>query len=112
MGKEKSETSNLDQDFRKKMAKVCANCTSATTDVYVRNTLRLAKLIGKDKIPKTGEWLTSAALFTVFEKLDLNKRRLLSTAAVKSLDAYGKKRGEKWGKLLAKAAEEYDRKRE
>ena len=90
------------------MAKVCRNCTGRTIDVYVRNTLRLAKLLDKESIPGKGAWLTSEPLLKAFDKLDLNKRRLLATAAVKSLDAYGIKRSPKWGERLATAAEEYD----
>lgn len=104
--------SNLEKDFRKKMAKVCRNCTGRTIDVYVRNTLRLAKLLDKESIPGKGAWLTSEPLLKAFDKLDLNKRRLLATAAVKSLDAYGIKRSAKWGERLATAAEEYDTKRD
>ena len=94
------------------MAKVCVKCTDRTVDVYVRNTLRLAKLVDKDSIPAKGAWLTTEPLLKAFDKLDLNKRRLLSTAAVKSLDAYGIKRSQKWGDRLNSAAEEYDRLRE
>ena len=107
------ETSKKD-NFRQKMQKVCKLCSAATIDVYVRNTLRLVKLLDPQAkiIPPKGGFLENPKIFTEFDKLNLNQRRLLSTAAVKSLDAFGKQRVEKWATRLANAAEEYDRLRE
>ena len=110
----KDQPTSKKDNFREKMQKVCKLCSSATIDVYVRNTLRLVKLLDPQAtiIPLKGEFLENPKIFTEFDKLNLNQRRLLSTAAVKSLDAFGKPRLEKWGKRLADAAEEYDRLRE
>ena len=101
-------------NFRKKMQKVCTNCSEQTIQVYVRNTLRLVKLVdhAATTIPASGTFLENPKIFKAFDKLNLNQRRLLSTAAVKSLDAYGKKRNSKWATRLADAADEYDRLRE
>lgn len=102
------------ESFRDKMHKVCKNCSEPTIDVYVRNTLRIVKLLDPTatKIPPTGDFLKNPKVFTAFDKLNLNQRRLLSTAAVKSLDAFSMKRMEKWASRLEKSAEEYDRYRE
>ena len=107
-------TSKKGLPFETKMKKVCTNCSESSIKVYVRNTLRLAKLVdpSAQHVPATGSFLEDPKIFKAFGKLNLNQRRLLSTAAVKSLDAFGMKRSGKWSKLLASAAEEYDRQRE
>ncbi len=52
------ETSKKD-NFRQKMQKVCKLCSAATIDVYVRNTLRLVKLLDPQAkiIPSEGGFL-------------------------------------------------------
>ena len=98
-------------EFYDKMKQACAKCTDGTIYVYLRNASRLRKLnADTEDIPKTSGWLLEPALFKNFDKLDLSQRRLLSLAAVKSLQAYGKK-NDKWNDRLAKASEEYDEKR-
>ena len=106
-------TSN-EENFEKKMRKVCPGCSESTIKVYRRNALRLARLLDPDvhQVPKTGAFLEDPEIFKAFDKLNLNQRRLLATAAVKSLDAFGKKRSNKWAKRLADSAEEYDRQRD
>jgi len=100
--------------FEKKLQAVCKKCSAASVKVYVRNALRLYRLVTPDaaELPETGAWLTKPALYKEFDALDLNKRRLLSTAAIKSLDAYGKDRVKAWGDRLTTASDEYDKIRE
>ena len=96
-------------DFYPKMKAVCEKCTENTIYVYLRNTVRLRKLVSdSEEIPKTAAWLKEDKLFKAWGKLNLSQRRLLGTAAVKSLKAYGTT-SPKWDKKLAEAAEEYDR---
>jgi hypothetical protein len=98
-------------DFYPKMKAVCSKCSEKTVYVYLRNTSRLRKLNHEtEDIPKSSAWLFEDALFKKYDKLELSHRRLLSLAAVKSLQAY-EKSSEKWNKRLAKASEEYDEKR-
>ena len=107
----KHSVMNRDQAFEK-MKKVCGNCTEGSINVYVRNLYRLAKLAGKDKIPKTVRWLSSKKLMTKYEKEPLNIRRMLSIAAVKAMKMYGKESSGGWGEYLAKSTEEYEKQRD
>jgi len=103
-----------DISFEKKMRKVCPHCSESSIKVYRRNALRLARLLNPElqEVPNTGTFLLNPKTFKAYDKLNLNQRRLLATAAVKSLDAFGMKRSEKWSKRLADGSEEYDRQRE
>ena len=91
-------------DFYPKMKAVCEKCTENTIYVYLRNTVRLRKLVSEsEEIPKSSGWLKDDTLFKAWDKLNLSQRRLLGTAAVKSLKAYGTT-SPKWDKKLAEAA--------
>ena len=79
-----------DISFEKKMRKVCPHCSESSIKVYRRNALRLARLLNPElqEVPNTGTFLLNPKTFKAYDKLNLNQRRLLATAAVKSLDAF------------------------
>ena len=94
-----------------KMRKASAKISDQSLYVYLRNLSRLYGLIHESEVIKgDGSWLTKKPLFEAYDKLDLNRKRLFSVAAVKGLKAYGKT-SEEWNRRLAKASESYDKQR-
>ena len=109
------KTSNSGRSpFKKMLEAVCKSCSASTVYVYTRNVLRLVKLTNPDatSVPDSPGFLSKKETLDAFDKLDLNKRRLLATAAVKALDAFKIDRTKAWSTRLADAAAEYETKRE
>ena len=99
------------QEFRKKMERVCSQCTASTITTYVHNVFRLARVYDhriKDELPKGYKWLQSSGLMWDVGKMKLGPRRILSLAAVKALHALGAPKSEKWSEMMKKSSEEYD----
>ena len=80
--------------------------------VYLRNLSRLYGLIHETEVipPGNGKWILKKELLEKFDKLDLNKKRLFSVAAIKGLKAY-KLQSDEWNKRLSGASEKYDKMR-
>ena len=97
--------------FYEKLHKTSKNLSVQSLYVYLRNISRLRGLLHEtEELPENGKWLLEKKLLTKFDTLDLNKRRLMSVAAVKGLKAYGIT-SEEWNKRLARASDAYDKQR-
>ena len=83
--------------------------SDSSLNVYANNVLRVAKIAGLDAIPKSATWLDNDKLRTKIGKIETKIRRHLLTAVVVGLGAYGRERTGEWGKMLAKASEDYTR---
>ena len=98
--------------FYKKLKSKCKNCTENSTKVYLRNITRLFNL-SNDKVkelPVTGGWLKKKELFEAYNKIPVNKRRHLSIAAVKAvqaLDLEDDAVGKKWKLAMLEDANKY-----
>ena len=93
------------------LKKACKNCLPQSILKYQRDINRLFKLVGKETLPSTGKWLLEPNLMKEHSKLPLSKRRQLSTAAVKALQAYGMEKSSSWDKALLKDTSEYKKNR-
>ena len=97
--------------FLEKLKSVCEKCTPASIKVYLRNILRLYRLLEKEgDIPLSGDWLAKKTLVEAYKKQPLKVRRHLSVAGVKASRAY-KRNEDKWTILMYKDAAAYDRNR-
>ena len=97
--------------FYEKLHKTSQNLSVQSVYVYLRNISRLRGLLhDSEELPESGKWLLEKKLLSKFDTLDLNKRRLMSVAAVKALKAYGLSSPE-WNKRLARASDAYDKQR-
>ena len=97
--------------FYEKLHKTSKNLSVQSLYVYLRNISRLRGLLHEtEELPNNGKWLLDKKLLAKFDTLDLNKRRLMSVAAVKALKAY-KVTSEEWNKRLARASDSYDKQR-
>ena len=97
--------------YKKLLKKARPKLSDATMTVYTNNIFRVAKMKGLDTIPLTAGWLDNEALRKKVQKIETKIRRHLLTAVVVGLDAYGKERTGKWGQMLAKTSEEYQKQR-
>ena len=95
--------------FFERLRKSSKNLSVQSLYVYLRNISRLRGLLhDTEDLPDSGKWLLDKKLLAKFDSLDLNKRRLMSVAAVKALKAYGGT-SEEWNKRLARASDSYDK---
>ena len=81
------------------LKKACPNCKPESIKKYKRDILRLKNLNSEtptQSLPETGGWLSAKTLFEKYKKIPLEKRRALSIAAIKALQAYGVKDKKKW----------------
>jgi hypothetical protein len=97
--------------FYDKLHKTSKQLSVQSLYVYLRNISRLRGLLhDTEDLPESGKWLLDKKLLAKFDALDLNKRRLMSVAAVKGLKAYGLT-SEEWNDRLARASDAYDKQR-
>ena len=96
------------------LKKACPKCKPETIKKYKRDILRLMNLNSETQnqtLPDTAAWLSKKTLFEKYKKIPLEKRRALSIAAVKSLQAYGVKDKKKWFDAMMSDVNAYKKKR-
>ena len=98
-----------------KLRKVCKRCTDSTIKTYKQTIRRLYRFHSPTgDIPTDGDWLSSKAVEKGYAALPFNKRRHLSTAGWKSVQAYGTEEstvGKEWFKRMVADQEEYQKDR-
>ena len=99
------------EEFIKKLALKCKNCTKNTILVYYRNILRLYKLNNEgDDIPVKSDWILKPALIKKYKDLKLGTRRHLSNAAIKFFQML-EKENLIWYKFMMSDSQAYSLKR-
>ena len=94
--------------FEEKLRKAKKNVKQSSIETYARNIRRLRKLKNDLPVPPdTHAWLTKKELIDHVEKLPLNQRRHLTTAATVALGVYGGK-STRWKDLQHGAMKEFD----
>ena len=96
------------------LKKACPKCKPESIKKYKRDILRLKNLNSEtptQSLPETGGWLSAKALFEKYKKIPLEKRRALSIAAIKGLQAYGVKDKKKWFDAMMSDVNAYKKKR-
>ena len=99
--------------FFKKLKSNCSSCKAATVKVYFNATKRLLKLFDDtlDEIPLNSKWLMSEKLMAAVKKVELGKRRHLSSAAYKATKVYKLKADNKWLTQMKADIADYEAKR-
>ena len=101
--------------FEQKLRKVCEKCSASSIKTYLQTIKRLYRFYDPDgDIPDNGKWLSSSTVEKAYKELPFNKRRHLSTAAVKSHQAYKSsesKSGKEWYQRMLDDQEEYQENR-
>ena len=96
------------------LKKACPKCKPESIKKYKRDILRLKNLNSEtptQSLPETGSWLGAKTLFEKYKKIPLEKRRALSIAAIKALQAYGVKNKTKWFEAMMSDVNAYKKKR-
>ena len=98
------------------LKKACPNCKAESIKKYKRDILRLRNLNSETQtlsLPATGSWLGAKTLFEKYKKIPLEKRRALSIAAIKALQAYGREGADKkkWFDAMMSDVNSYKKKR-
>jgi len=94
--------------FLDKLRKAKKNVKASSIDTYARNIRRLRKLKNELPIPpEKHAWLLKKELIDHVEKLPLNQRRHLTTAATVALSVYGET-SKRWKELQHAAMKEFD----
>ena len=101
--------------FEASLRKVCEKCSESSIKTYIQTIKRLYRFYDPDgDIADNGKWLSSAKVEKAYKGLPFNKRRHLSTGAVKAHQAYKtheSKNGKVWYQRMLDDQEEYQENR-
>ena len=109
-----SSSEGTKESFFKLLKAVCKSCKKASLKTYHQNIKRLYRLIKPEAthVPTTKSWLNSEELWKKYKAKPVNIRRHLSTAGVKSSQAYKMEPENRWFAAMVKDQSLYQKQRD